>query len=163
MFKKVLFLSSFFILSSFNSPLVKKFPTLELKSLEGQNISLSQIFSKNQYTVIDLWATWCGPCKKELDALKTYYDEWKKQGVEVVAITIDDSQQINKVKPMIQQKGWKYTILSDVNKLSQNKLGYSAIPMTYIVNKSGDIVYSHNGYTPGDENELAEKVKELLK
>jgi peroxiredoxin len=98
-----------------------------------------------------------------LDALKTYYDEWKKQGVEVVAITIDDSQQINKVKPMIQQKGWKYTILSDVNKLSQNKLGYSAIPMTYIVNKSGDIVYSHNGYTPGDENELAEKVKELLK
>ncbi|MCC6815142.1 MAG: TlpA family protein disulfide reductase [Saprospiraceae bacterium] len=152
------------LLASFTSTYSpsKQFPSLSLKTLQGQNFSLEKAFAKNKLTVIDFWATWCGPCKKELDALKGLYKEWKNNGVEIIAISIDDSQQLNKVMPMVQQKQWEYTILSDVNKQSLTKLGFSSIPQTYIINQKGEIVYSHPGYTPGDEKELAKKINSLL-
>lgn len=151
------------ILSSFTSAPLKKFPELGLKTIQGQSFSLEKTFAKNKLTIVDFWATWCAPCKKELDAIKPYYKEWKDKGVELVAITIDDSQQLNKVMPMSQQKQWDYTIVSDVNKQSLVKLGFSSIPQTYIINQNGEIVYSHPGYTPGDEKELVKKINELLK
>ncbi|MDQ3143149.1 MAG: TlpA family protein disulfide reductase [Bacteroidota bacterium] len=150
------------LLSSFASP-TKKFPTITLKSLDGQAVELQKKFTKNKLTVISFWATWCSPCKKELDAIKTLYPNWKKDGVEFIAITIDDAQQLNKVKPLIQQKGWVYTILSDINKESLRKLNFQSIPQTFVVDPKGDIVYSHSGYAPGDEQELDKKLKSLLK
>ncbi|MEO6189354.1 MAG: TlpA disulfide reductase family protein [Saprospiraceae bacterium] len=153
----------FLLLCSFVEAPSQKFPSLALKTLEGQNYSLDKAFAKNKLTIIDFWATWCGPCKKELDAIKGHYADWQKLGIELIAISIDDSQQLNKVNPMAQQKSWNYTILSDVNKQSLSKLGFSSIPQTYIINQRGEIVYSHSGYTPGDENELESKIKELLK
>ncbi len=150
-------------LSSFTSSPVKKFPELSLKTIQGQSFQLEKVFSKNKLTIIDYWATWCAPCKKELDAIKPHYNEWKSKGVELLAITIDDSQSINKVMPMVQQKQWDYTIVSDANRQSLVKLGFATVPQTYIVNQNGEIVYSHPGYTPGDEKELVKKINELLK
>ncbi|NOT37512.1 MAG: TlpA family protein disulfide reductase [Saprospiraceae bacterium] len=150
-------------LSSFTSAPLKQFPQISLKTIQGQNYSLEKTFAKNKLTIVDFWATWCGPCKKELDAIKSHYKEWKGKGVELVAVTIDDAQALNKVMPMVQQKQWEYTIVSDVNKQSLANLGFSSIPQTYIVNQKGEIVYTHPGYTPGDEKELAKKISELLK
>lgn len=144
------------------SPTDKKFPALTLKTLDGKAIELNKNFSKNKLTVISFWATWCSPCKKELDAMKSLYPEWKSKGIEVVAVTIDDIQQVNKVKPMIQQKGWSYTVLSDVNKDSLKKLGFQSIPQTFVVDASGNILYSHSGYTPGDEKNLDKKLQSML-
>ena len=108
------------------------------------------------------WATWCSPCKKELDAVKNLYDGWKKDGIEVIAVTIDNAQQLNKVKPLANQKKWSYIVLSDVNSESLRLLNFQTIPQTFVVNNMGEIVYSHSGYTPGDEFELDKKLKSLL-
>jgi cytochrome c biogenesis protein CcmG, thiol:disulfide interchange protein DsbE len=141
----------------------KQFPTAKLKSLEGKTINISDEFAKNNLTVISFWATWCSPCKKELDAMKFLAEEWKKQGIEVIAVTIDDAQQLAKVKPMVNQKNWSYKILSDQNKDMQRLLNFQTIPQTFVVDKKGNILYSHNGYTPGDEHELDKKLKNFLK
>ena len=145
------------------TPVEKKFPTANLKTLEGQGVRLNDNFIKNKLTVISFWATWCSPCKKELDAFKALYPEWKKLGIEVVAITIDDSQALNKVKPMVAQKSWPYTILSDQNKEMLRLLNFQSIPQTFVVDSKGNILYSHNGYAPGDEHELDKKLKSFLK
>lgn len=161
--KKLIFFLPLFllILSSFTGD--KKFPAINVKTLDGKNVDLQKVFSNNKLTVVSFWATWCGPCKKELDAVHELYPDWKKSGIEVLAVTIDDAQQLNKVKPMVQQKGWTYTVLSDINKESLQKLNFQNIPQTFVVDKSGNIVYTHSGYTPGDEYELEKKLKALNK
>lgn len=141
----------------------KQFPAVNLKSLDGKSIAVSTEFAKNKLTVVSFWATWCSPCKKELDAINPLYEEWKKMGVDMIAITIDDAQQLAKVKPLVNQKKWGFTILTDQNKDLLSKLNFQTIPQTFIVDKHCNILYSHSGYTPGDEYELEKKLKELLK
>ena len=69
--------------------------------------------------------------------------------------------QIFKVKPIVETKGWPFLILSDANNTLANVLNYQTIPQTYLVDMNGHIVYSHNGYLPGDEYELEDKLKAI--
>jgi peroxiredoxin len=108
------------------------------------------------------WATWCSPCKKELDAILDYYDEWReKYGMELIAVSIDDSRTAAKVPAMVAQKRWPYRILHDFNKEFQIAANVAQIPHTLVVDPKGNIVYEHTGYAPGDELELEEVLKEL--
>lgn len=137
-----------------------RLPKAEIKTLEGKTVNLADFGQSGKLTVISLWATWCTPCKQELDAIAELYPEWvEKYGVELVAITIDTQRQLAKVKPLVETKGWEYTILSDANNILGNILNFQTIPQTFLVNKAGEIVYTHSGYVPGDEFELEEKIK----
>lgn len=139
-------------------------PDVNLKTLDGKPISIKEHVKNNNYTVLSFWATWCGPCKKELDALEDYYEEWKDEfGVELIAVTVDNTRGLSKVKPMVNTKGWGFTVLSDAKQELQRGLNFQTIPQTFIVDSEGKVVYSHNGYNPGDEEELADKIEALSK
>ncbi len=139
----------------------KQLPEAEIKTLEGKTVNLADFGKSGKITVISLWATWCTPCKQELDAIAELYPEWvEKYNVELVAITIDTQRQLAKVKPLVETKGWEYTVLSDANNILGNILNFQTIPQTFLVNKAGEIVYTHSGYVPGDEFELEEKIRE---
>ena len=128
--------------------------------IAGQQTSLAD-FRGRKPVYLKFWATWCTPCKKELDAIAKKYDQWQSDyGVELVAVTIDDQRALPRVKPMVNEKRWKYTVLSDVKQDFQHAMNVQTIPHTFVV-KDGKIVYSHNGYLPGDENELETKLKSL--
>lgn len=138
-------------------------PSTSLKTLDGSNIDLISFADNGKTTIISMWATWCAPCKKELDAIAKVYEEWQdKYNVELVAITIDTQRQLAKVKPMVESKGWKYTILSDANNQLRNSMGVVSIPQTFLVSSSGEIIYSHTGYSTGDEFLLEEHLKRSI-
>jgi peroxiredoxin len=142
----------------------KTLPSVDIKTLDGKSINIQEFGKKGKITVLSFWATWCAPCKKELDAISDVYEDWKKNyDVEIVAITIDDARALAKVKPMVEQKGWKFTILSDVNQDLQRALNVPSVPQSFLLDAKGNIVYSHSGYVAGDEDELEEKIKELKK
>ena len=156
--KKLLFLTfALGLIAMSFTVLDKKFPSLKLKNLDGKEVDLNASFTKNKLTVVSFWATWCSPCKKELDAMNELYPSWQKDGIEVIAITIDDIQQLNKVKPLAQQKKW------NANKESMRTLNFQSIPQTFVVDKNGNILYTHSGYVAGDEYELEKKLKSFLK
>ena len=114
--------------------------------------------------IIDFFATWCKPCNRELDAIAEVYEDWQAEtGVKIIAVSIDQGQNINKVKPLVANHGWEYEILLDPNGDFKRALGIQMIPYVLIVDGQGNIVYKHNGYTDGAETELIEKVRELLK
>jgi cytochrome c biogenesis protein CcmG, thiol:disulfide interchange protein DsbE len=139
-------------------------PETYVKTLEGQQVNIRDLISKNKVTVLSFWATWCSPCKKELEAINEDYADWKnKYGVELVAITIDDTRALAKVSPMVKERGWSYTVLSDVNKDLMRALNFQAVPQTFVVDKDGKILYKHSTYVPGDEEELEKAIEKASK
>lgn len=135
-------------------------PNMNLTDLQGRTVS-SQDISKDQLVLVSLWATWCVPCIKELEAIKDVYEDWQKEtGVKLYAVSVDDSRTIKRVRPMINGKGWKYEFLFDNNNSFQRAVGAAAIPMVFIA-KDNKILYRRNGYSPGSEDELFAKLKEF--
>lgn len=135
-------------------------PNMELENLDGQDINLQTISADDQLVVVSLWATWCVPCKNELDAINDLYADWQAEtGVKLYAISVDDSRTVKRVRPMINGKGWEYEILLDTNNDLKRQLGAATVPLTLIV-KNNEILYRHSGYTPGAEDELYEKLLE---
>ena len=91
------------------------------------------------------------------------YDEWKEEtGVKVIAVSIDQAQHINKVKPLVDGNGWEYEVLLDPNSDFKRALGVQMIPHVLVIDGNGKIAESRSGYTEGSEGHLLEKVKELL-
>lgn len=162
--KQLLILVLSLTFSAFGLHAQSGLPSVNLKTLEGKTVNIEEFGKNGKITVISFWATWCTPCKKELDAIAKDYERWTQEyNMELVAVTIDDQRALPRVKPLVSQKRWKYTILSDVKQDFQQAMSVQTIPHTYIVDKQGKIVYSHNGYLPGDEKKLEQKLKELAR
>ncbi len=140
----------------------KTLPSATIKTLQGQSLNVQELGKSGKITVISFWATWCSPCKKELDAVKDYYDEWKeKYGVELIAISVDDARTAAKIPAMIEEKGWPYRVLIDSNKEFQQAVNVNSVPFTLLLDAKGNIVFEHTGYAPGDELELEEQIKAI--
>ena len=136
-------------------------PNTTLKTLSGATTTLAEIAAVDDLIVVSLWATWCVPCKNELDAVADVYDDWVSEtGVKYYAVSIDDSRTAKRVRPMVNGKGWEFEILLDENSDLKRAFGVSTVPYSIII-KSGEIVYKHTGYTPGFEDELYDQIVTL--
>jgi len=146
----------------FNLFAQKQVPNLNLANLEGKSISLQSDFAeKDKLYIFSFWATWCTPCISELDELNDLQEEWKKAiNFEIVAVSTDDSRTQKRVKPLINGKGWEFNVLLDTNQDFKRAMSIVNIPYTIVV-KNGLIVHIQNGYVPGNEKELFEKLKTL--
>lgn len=141
----------------------QKLPSVTLKTIDGRTVQTDTLSNNGRPFIIDFFATWCKPCNRELNAIHEVYEEWQNEtGVKIFAVSIDQAQNINKVKPLVDSYGWEYDVLLDPNGDLKRALGVQMIPYVLIVDGKGDIVYKHNGYTDGAENELIEKVRELV-
>ena len=158
---RIYILLLFFLASAIATPAFSqsKIGDIKVKTLEGQTVSIRDYIKAGRPTIISFWATWCSPCKRELDAMAELYEDWQKQyGVQILAISIDDARSMTKVKPMVEQKGWKYTILSDADKSLHNSLNVVTVPHTFLLNGDGAVIWNHSGYAAGDELELEEQL-----
>lgn len=139
-------------------------PSVTLKTMDGKPVNTSELSNGGKPFIIDFFATWCKPCNRELDAIAEVYEDWQKEtGVKIIAVSIDQAQNINKVKPLVSNHNWAYEVLLDPNSDLKRALGIQMIPFVLIVDGQGNIVYKHNGYTDGAETELINKVRELIK
>jgi cytochrome c biogenesis protein CcmG, thiol:disulfide interchange protein DsbE len=141
----------------------KTLPNVEVQTLDGQKIKLSELKNDGKPIYISFWALWCVNCIKELNTITDVYADWQKEtGVKIVALSIDDERNKQKVKPFVNGKGWEYEVLLDPNSDVKRALNINQIPYSVIVDGSGKVVWEHIGYSPGDENEVLEQLKKIV-
>jgi thiol-disulfide isomerase/thioredoxin len=139
-------------------------PNVTIKDLQGKDVNIAKLSNNGKPFVITFWATWCGPCIKEHNALDEVYQDWKDEtGVKIYSVSIDDSRTTAKVKPFVEGKGWDFEVLLDANGDLKRAMNVNNPPHTFLFDGSGKIVYQHTGYFDGAEEELYEEILKLKK
>ena len=142
----------------------KELPSLSIQDIYGKKVNVADYGSNGKMTVISFWATWCSPCKKELNNVSYLYEDWQEDyNMELVAISIDDARNASKVKAYVNGQGWDYEVLLDFNEDLKRLLSFQTVPFTVLVDEKGKIVYSHSGYVEGDEYVLEGMLKKFKK
>ena len=164
--KKIFLITAIFLLCNLNFYGQQKgnsLPNVELKTLDGQIVNTSEIANDGKPIVISFWATWCAPCKRELNNINDVYEDWVDEtGVKVIAVSIDDSRQVYKVAPYVQGQAWEFDVLLDTNGDFKRAMNVNNVPFTILLDGEGKVVYEHNNYAEGDEDELYDLILELV-
>lgn len=142
----------------------RKIPAANVKSIDGKNFNTANIGNNGKPIIICFFATWCKPCKKELDAIAENYEDWQKEtGVKVVAISIDDPKTADKVPGFIKANDYDFEVYIDNNMDFKRAMNVSCSPHTFLVDNNGDIVWEDPSYTEGEKEKIFELVKTLSK
>jgi alkyl hydroperoxide reductase subunit AhpC len=132
----------------------KSVPSFSIKTFDGQTITNSS--AKGHILVIHLWATWCESCRKEMPALESFYKKHHKDGVDVVALSVDDKSDLNKVKAAVKEFSFIGAMEadSDIQKLGR----IWRVPVTFVIDQNG--ILKKNGWEgdPIVDEELLEKI-----
>ena len=137
----------------------KKFIDFEMNTPEGKSVKLSDFISKNKYTLIDFWASWCGPCRQEMPNVVAAYNEFKAKGFGIVGVSLDNN--LESWKKAIKDLNITWAQMSDLKGWQCEGAalyGVRAIPATVLVDQEGTIVARN---LRGDE--LKAKLAELMK
>lgn len=135
-----------------------------VKDMEGKTVDISTLSNDGKPMIISFWATWCKPCKEELNTIAEEYEDWVEEtGVKLVAVSIDDARSTARVEPYVNQQGWEYQVLLDPNGDFKRALNVNNVPHTFLLDGSGKIVWNHNNYAMGDEEELHEELLKIAK
>jgi cytochrome c biogenesis protein CcmG/thiol:disulfide interchange protein DsbE len=160
--KKLMFLTVLTVL-----PMVmwaqKSLPSIEVKDIDGNAVNVQSVLDDGVPVILSFWYTTCKPCLQELGAVNDAYVDWIEEAdFKVVAVSTDDSRSSAKVKPMVNGRGWTdFTILLDENGDLKRAMNVQTQPTVFILDKDGNVVYTHTGYTPGSEEELFDQILKL--
>jgi peroxiredoxin len=129
-----------------------------VKDINGKDVALSAF--KGSVILLDFWATWCPPCKKEIPGFIQLYNTYKSRGLVVLGVSVDDST--SDVKKFIKQFKMNYPVLigNDRDDLQQAFAPMPGYPTTFVIARDGRICFHHTGFTPLGQFE--EKIKALL-
>ena len=136
-------------------------PDFSLQDIDGNPVILDSLLAKGP-VFMSFWALWCKMCIKELDALKPVYDEFDSLDVNMLAISVDKTRNVPQVKPFAKSHNWKYVVVLDPDDVLRGLYNVQAMPSSFIITQDKKIVFTHQGYKPGDEEKIIAKLRELF-
>lgn len=136
-----------------------KFPDFNLKELgKPGKVAWSQY--KGKVVIVDFWASWCEPCKKELPALNTLYKKYKGKGLVVIGVNVDNDEA--SALNFLKENKVDFPRAFDAGKKFASKAELATMPSSFVIDKKGVIKSVHSGYREGDVEEFEKEIKGLL-
>lgn len=134
-------------------------PDFTLKSASGENVRLAE--QRGKVVMLNFWASWCGPCRKEMPLLDDLYQRYSKAGFMFYGINVE--QDSAAAKKLLEELGVSLPVLFDPESKASRLYNIDAMPTTVVIDKSGEIRYVNRGYKAGDENKYRDQVRELIR
>ena len=135
---------------------------VEIQTIDGGKITPAQwVDHQTPYGVSFCFVT-CKYCIEEMDAISEVFDQWQAEApFRFIAVCTDDTRSLPKAKAMARSRWDSFQFAFDVNKELCRAMKVTSCPYVFLYDKNGKLVYSHMGYSPGDEEILFQKIKEL--
>ena len=137
-----------------------KAANFKLEALDGSTVTLEQL--KGKVVFLNIWATWCGPCREEMPSMETLYDELRTNRDFVMLAVSQDTKGRLVVAPYVEKNGYHFKVLLD----PENKVGeaydVSGVPETFIIDREGRIVAHHMGAFDWSRPDVKDALKQLL-
>ena len=134
-------------------------PNFTLKSLSGKNVKLSEL--AGNVVMINFWASWCGPCLKEMPLLNNIHNKYEPLGFTVLGVNVEQNSDL--ARAFLADNGVDFPILLDTQNQVTQQYDVVAMPTTVLVDRDGKIRFLHKGYKPGDEVQYRKMVKKLVR
>jgi cytochrome c biogenesis protein CcmG, thiol:disulfide interchange protein DsbE len=152
-----------FCAATFGVSAQKTIGNVEIRDLDNRPVMSADIILDGSPTLIVFWATWCSHTKDGLSTINDdYLEDWRDDyNLKVVAVSVDDSRNLNKVRPYVNGQGWEFDVYTDVNSDFKRIMNVNNAPFFMLLDKEGTVVWSHNSYAPGDEETIEEQLQEL--
>jgi peroxiredoxin len=132
-------------------------PTFELKSLSNKSIRLSDY--RGQIVVLNFWATWCSPCRRETPMLVELDKEYRKKGVAILGIDLDDFD-AETISKFVAEHKISYPIVVGDDETSHEYVGLGGLPITFVIAPDGRVIKKFSGIA--NAAELEDSLKPLL-
>lgn len=135
-------------------------PDFELINTAGETVKLSDL--RGQAVLVNLWATWCPPCRAEMQSIEKVYNEYKEQGFVVLAVNMTYQDSAERIAPFVIEQGLTFPILLDESGDMANAYQLRSLPSSYFIGRDGVINEVVIG-GPMAEALLRTRVEEILK
>ena len=135
-------------------------PDVAAVTLDGESVALTDL--RGQVLLVNLWATWCAPCRFETPFLQSLYDEQRERGFEIVGISVDDAGFEDVVREFAGEYGVTYTILHDPEMRSMDAFRAVGLPATYLVDREGTIRFVRIGPVSEEDREFFDALEAAL-
>jgi thiol-disulfide isomerase/thioredoxin len=135
-------------------------PDFALRSWAGENMRLSEHYG--EVVLINFWATWCGPCRQEMPKLDEIYGKYRRAGLVLFSVNLDDDQNLDEAREMATTLRVSYPVLFDARKEVSRAYQAGTMPLTVLIDRNGVVRYISEGYKAGYETRYTDKLRELL-
>jgi thiol-disulfide isomerase/thioredoxin len=129
-----------------------------LRTLDGETVTLDGL--RGEVVVVNFWASWCGPCRRELPRLDALHAELSAKGGRVLAVSID--QDVANVRRFVKRFGLKLPVVHDGPDGLANALTLQHIPTTLVLDRTGQVAFTSHGATDAALAELSERARQLV-
>jgi len=134
-------------------------PDFTLRVLDGPNLRLQE--QRGKVVLVNFWATWCGPCRKEMPHLNRIADKYRASGLVMLGINVDDD--VRNAAELASKLGVKFPVLLDTDKKVSKLYDLNSMPSTLVIDRNGRVRYLHRGYQDGYEDLYDKQIRDLLK
>ncbi len=134
-------------------------PDFTLMNRSGEMVSLNDF--RGQVVLINFWATWCAPCRKEMPFLEQIYQRYERLGVTLLGVNVEDGPE--EAKAFLKETPVSFPVLFDMDKTVSSLYGVEAMPTTILVDRQGNVRFVHYGYQAGYENDYQDQIRTLVR
>ena len=134
-------------------------PDFTLAARDGSTISLSDL--KGQVVLINFWATWCGPCRKEMPLLEQLHQRYERLGFTLLGVNVEENS--GDAEHFLKETPVTFPILWDPENRVSQMYDVSAMPSTVLVDRQGNVRYLHHGYQDGYEDAYQDQIRSLVR